>query len=76
MTYIKITMGYLWDIHGITSYDVPEAWLKVHVVIQTFWHVEGVTTGLHHSSAWLGLSFITSEKVQRATISVRHLMPV
>ena len=24
MTYIKIYMGYLWDIYGITSYDVPE----------------------------------------------------
>ena len=69
MTYIKISMGYLWD--GITSYD----YLRVSVVKPTFWHVEGVTTGLHHSSAPLGFPFQASEArtegVQHAAISVR-----
>ena len=24
MAYIKINVGYLWDVYGVTSYDVPE----------------------------------------------------
>ena len=39
-------------------------------------HIEGVTTGSHHSSAWLGFPFKASESVYRAAISVRHHLPV
>ena len=49
---------------------------RVHVVKPTFWHVEGIQTGSHHSSASLGLSFMACESVQRAAISVRHHLPV
>ena len=38
MMYIKISM----HIYGLTSYDIPEG---------SYWHVEGVKTGSHHSSA-------------------------
>ena len=66
MMYIKIKMGYLRDNWGITSYDRPKGSYCV-----TFWHVEGVTTGSHHSSAPLALPFQAFEGVQRAAISVR-----
>ena len=68
--YIKINMGYLWDNYGITRPKMMH--LRVQVVNPTCWHVEGVTTGSHHSSALLGLAFKASGSVQRAAISVRH----
>ena len=63
-----ISMRYLW-------YARYDKLLWVHVVKPTFWPVEGVTTGSHHSSAPLGLSFQAFEGVQRAAISVRdHIL--
>ena len=43
--------------------------LRVHVVKQTFWPIEGVTMGSHHSSALLGLLVQASQGVQHAAIS-------
>ena len=51
-------------------------YLWVHIMKPTFWHAEGVITGLHHSSTLLGLPFKASENVQLAAISVRHHVPV
>ena len=35
-------------------------YLRVHVVKPTFWHVEGVTTGLHHPSVPLSVQHTAS----------------
>ena len=51
-------------------------YLMDHIVKLTFWHVAGVTMGLHHSSALLALPFKASKSVQHTDISVRHHIPV
>ena len=67
----KINMEYLWDNYGKPNMIYLRPRLRVHVDKPTFWHVEGVTTGLHHSSAQLRLPFQASKGVQCAAISVR-----
>ena len=64
----RITMGLVPDYFGMTLIQQARMYLRVHIVEKTFWPVEGVTQGSHHSSILLRLQFKAFKIVQCAAI--------